>query len=978
MALTTNEDWLDALADALGLTDGAKTAFIEALAAPTNAWARGGLSVLYSAAKSVEAVETLNQFLRDAVDWYAGEVDGGPSEDGYFVVRDSAGNAYLLPSPARLMADLTGVVPQGALDDVGDLPPAGNAVGDFYTVPGATAADPRLAYGWNGTAWVNLGPYQGIQGIQGETGETGPQGIQGETGPQGPQGIQGETGDTGPQGPQGIQGETGATGPQGPQGEKGANWTGAWDAGTTYAVDDLVEHNGASWIATAASTNEAPPNASYWDLVAAKGDTGDTGATGATGPQGEQGIQGETGPQGPQGIQGETGPQGPQGEKGDTGDPFDWDAQGNYSARSTYDDEPEGFAYLSLDGAAGAGAPSVLYIKASATTADWSDAVPFQGPTGEKGDTGDTGATGATGPQGDPGPGVPAGGTAGQYLKKGAGGDYDTEWGDLPGVISQAEAEAGTATDPRIVTALRLRQSANKAIEAATGTTEGKLLALGADGKVDAARLPDGFGGGIAVQSVQSADFAAEADKAYPVDLRSGPVALTGLPGSPVQGQRIEVYDVYRAASGTNTLTIPADAPLNGDDVDYIFTNPGARVLLEYVNGTQGYSVVAFGVEDIDPYRRPTVAQPSITAPSEGATGVLSDQTITGSAFAMTYGDDTHASTDWQRSELSDFSVIDEESLEDASNLTSWTPTEGGWSTSTTYYVRHRYRSAGGAVSDWSDPVSFTTASAFLTDANALALIALMSTEPSQARKVRIHNFHKGITDAGLWSKLGYLYVPRARDLQAARIRWTSSGGAGGSLSLFNDPIFTQDAHLAGDGVAAYATFEGKTDAQVAVEYPSTWIFGIEHVPMSGGNYLLAVHRVISSTWNRHTFSINQSTGKFVGGVFENTGQGDLCPDDEAGAAAGDLYVVQKTSATNVDFYKNGVFKGSVTQEDGDLTGDQLRLFCLNQAGTNYGHSAIGVGLVGVGASGQNMTATQVADLNTLWQAYRSGMDGDY
>ena len=123
MALTTNEDWLDALADALGLTDGAKTAFIEALTAPTNAWARGGLSVLYSAAKSVEAVETLNQFLRDAVDWYAGEVDGGPSEDGYFVVRDSAGNAYLLPSPARLMADLTGVVPQGALDDVGEAPP---------------------------------------------------------------------------------------------------------------------------------------------------------------------------------------------------------------------------------------------------------------------------------------------------------------------------------------------------------------------------------------------------------------------------------------------------------------------------------------------------------------------------------------------------------------------------------------------------------------------------------------------------------------------------------------------------------------------------------------------------------------------------------------------------------------------------------------------------------------------------------------
>ena len=43
------------------------------------------------------------------------------------------------------------------------------------------------------------------------------------------------------------------------------------------------------------------------------------------------------------------------------------------------------------------------------------------------------GETGSTGPQGDPGQGVPAGGAAGQVLKKKSGTDYDTEWADETG-----------------------------------------------------------------------------------------------------------------------------------------------------------------------------------------------------------------------------------------------------------------------------------------------------------------------------------------------------------------------------------------------------------------------------------------------------------------------------------------------------------------------------------------------------------------
>ena len=54
------------------------------------------------------------------------------------------------------------------------------------------------------------------------------------------------------------------------------------------------------------------------------------------------------------------------------------------------------------------------------------------GADGAPGKNGDPGADGAPGRDGEPGPGVPAGGTAGQLLKKASGEDYSTAWTDPP------------------------------------------------------------------------------------------------------------------------------------------------------------------------------------------------------------------------------------------------------------------------------------------------------------------------------------------------------------------------------------------------------------------------------------------------------------------------------------------------------------------------------------------------------------------
>lgn len=76
---------------------------------------------------------------------------------------------------------------------------------------------------------------------------------------------------------------------------------GAWSGATAYVAGDAVTSNGSSYRCKLAHTNQAPPNVTYWDLLASKGDTGATGA---------QGIQGATGAQGPAGATGSSGANG--------------------------------------------------------------------------------------------------------------------------------------------------------------------------------------------------------------------------------------------------------------------------------------------------------------------------------------------------------------------------------------------------------------------------------------------------------------------------------------------------------------------------------------------------------------------------------------------------------------------------------------------------------------------------------------------
>lgn len=138
---------------------------------------------------------------------------------------------------------------------------------------------------------VDTPVYVPVDGLQGETGLQGQVGLQGEQGFHGEQGFKGEAGLDGIDGltgDAGMPGEAGIDGKDGDQGAEGVSgtsftWRGSYEDDTTYFENDVVEHNGSSWICLIETVGITPNhNSLLWDLMALKGKDGSGGGGFAT------------------------------------------------------------------------------------------------------------------------------------------------------------------------------------------------------------------------------------------------------------------------------------------------------------------------------------------------------------------------------------------------------------------------------------------------------------------------------------------------------------------------------------------------------------------------------------------------------------------------------------------------------------------------------------------------------------------------
>lgn len=135
----------------------------------------------------------------------------------------------------------------------------------------ALATSTNVEPGTDGTAWS-------LSASKGDTGDQGPKGDKGDQGDPGP-GLEYDW--DGTQLGVRVEGDpsyqyTDLEGPQGPKGDTGDFeniWQGSWDGGP-HDVNDVVEHEGTSYISLVNSNTDEPPSPN-WDTVAAKGVDGD-------------------------------------------------------------------------------------------------------------------------------------------------------------------------------------------------------------------------------------------------------------------------------------------------------------------------------------------------------------------------------------------------------------------------------------------------------------------------------------------------------------------------------------------------------------------------------------------------------------------------------------------------------------------------------------------------------------------------------
>lgn len=202
--------------------------------------------------------------------------------------------------------------------------------------------------------------------------------------------------------------------------------------------------------------------------------------------------------------------------------------------------------------------------------------------------------------------------------------------------------------------------------------------------------------------------------------LNDGSVTLSGSLDEVYPGDVVELiinnYDSTRAY-----LT---NANLGVVSIDEL---PDGRAKLTYTAGeVAGEETLSINQRDITfTIQAERIAKPSIVSLIDGQTDVNDDFNISATAFvSKPAGMFTHTGTHWQIAADAGFTSLVVDSNAGASESYNIGAMEG----STTYYVRVRYSDSGlTAESEWSDAVSFTTASKGVTG-NELQKITVAGT----------------------------------------------------------------------------------------------------------------------------------------------------------------------------------------------------------------------------------------------------------
>lgn len=185
------------------------------------------------------------------------------------------------------------------------------------------------------------------------------------------------------------------------------------------------------------------------------------------------------------------------------------------------------------------------------------------------------------------------------------------------------------------------------------------------------------------------------------------------------------------------------------------------------------------------------------------------------------------------------------------------------------------------------------------SDPGAIALIAAMSVAPSAARASVYDTTFARLRNAGLLSKLDWLYVLSAHDEQAAGLDWKSPTR---SLTKSGAPTFTADYGFSYDGVDDYHdTNFNPTNDPLATGTQNDNHIGVFVLNNVGSNS--AVGNPKQSIQPRAAAGVNEYLGRAA-----NTSNTKISNNSDSRGH----YVITRPDSSNITGYLNGALVATV------------------------------------------------------------------
>ena len=382
----------------------------------------------------------------------------------------------------------------------------------------------------------------------------------------------------------------------------------------------------------------------------------------------------------------------------------------------------------------------------------------------------------------------------------------------------------------------------------------------------------------------------------------------------------IVVYQITNYDSRTPYLCSVTSGSVSREEDQVSVTLPPAQQTVSLHINDKVYVISAFN---------PTIDQPNILTPVNGAVNVVEPISVTASEFSTTGGPDTHQSSTWQVSTSSTFTNITYQLLNSTTDLT--TTTLPDLEPSTLYYVRMKQRGVLYGESEWSTVSSFTTKELDIPTANTATLIGsdsvagddfgYVTSISRDGNTVVVGAFAKGASTgaAYVFTRTNSVWAQRAK-LVASDAKTGDSFGCAVSISGDGNYIaIGAYGRKSSKGAVYIYSRSGNTWTQRAIIIPTdqagTDMFGMSCTLNNDGTGLLASSfykdsgrgaiyiftraGVVWTQTNKLTAS-DRAANDYYGFALDWSNDGSVIAcgayrDDDVGANSGSVYIHLKT-----------------------------------------------------------------------------------